>query len=90
MVDFREASFIEGRLIRVARNKLEIEFDDEESGEPALATVKLAEGVSVDLGAVGERVRAVIVDGKVARIVPITAGPIGQSSVVGKVSTQSS
>ena len=87
MVDFREASFIEGRLIRVARKKLEIELDDEESGEPALATVKLGEGVSVDLGAVGERVRAVIVDGKVARIVPITTGPI--SPAMGKVSTQS-
>ncbi len=87
MVEFKEASFIEGRLIRVARKKLEIELDDEESGEPALATVKLADGVSIDLGAVGEKVRAVIVDGKVARIVPITTGTINQGTT-NKVGTQ--
>ncbi len=73
MVDFKEASFIEGRLLRVARKKVEIELDDEETGEPALATVKLADGVSIDLSVVGEKVRAVIVDGKVARVTPIPA-----------------
>jgi uncharacterized membrane protein len=78
VVDFKEASFIEGRLIRVAKKKLEIQLDDEESGEPAIATVKLADGVSIDLSAVGERVRAVIVDGKVARVVPIASSAIGQ------------
>ena len=88
-MDFREASFIEGRLIRVARKKLEIELEDEESGEPALATVKLAEGVSIDLGAVGERIRAVIVDGKVARIVPIPVGAVGQGPTVSRVGSQS-
>jgi hypothetical protein len=75
VVGFKEASFIEGRLIRVAKKKLEIELDDDETGEPALATVKLADGVSVDLGAVGEQVRAVIVDGKAARIVVIPNVP---------------
>jgi len=71
MVDFKEASFIEGRLIRVAKKKLEIELEDEETGEPALATVRLADGVSIDLAVVGEKVRAVIVDGKVARVTPM-------------------
>ena len=85
----KEASFIEGRLIRVARKKLEIELDDEESSEPALATVKLADGVSIDLGAVGERVRAVIVDGRVARIIPIPTGTVGQGPTVNKVGSQS-
>ncbi len=75
MVDFKQASFIEGRLIRVAKKKVEIQLDDEETGEPALATVKLSDGVSIDLGAVGEQVRAVIVDGKVARITVIGTGP---------------
>ncbi len=76
MVDFKEASFIEGRLIRVARKKVEIELSDDETGEPAIATAKLADGVSIDLSVVGEKVRAVIVDGKVARVTPIvTAVP---------------
>jgi len=75
LADFKEASFIEGRLLRVARKKVEIELDDEETGEPALATVKLADGVNIDLSVVGEKVRAVIVDGKVARVTPILVGP---------------
>ena len=88
MVDFKEASFIEGRLIRVARKKVEIELDDEETGEPALATVKLADGVSIDLSVVGEKVRAVIVDGKVARVTPIPVAPL-QAQDPNKVSVQS-
>ena len=84
----KEASFIEGRLIRVARKKLEIQLDDEETGEPALATVKIADGVTIDVGAVGERVRAVIVDGKVARVVPIATGPISQGPTVSRVGQQ--
>jgi hypothetical protein len=81
----KEASFIEGRLIRVARKKIEIQLEDDESGEPAIATVKIADGVSIDLAAVGEKVRAVIVDGKVARIVPISTGPIGQGPTISRV-----
>lgn len=85
----KEASFIEGRLIRVARKKIEIQFEDDESGEPAIATVKIADGVSIDLAAVGEKVRAVIVDGKVARIVPISTGPIGQGPTINRIGQQS-
>jgi hypothetical protein len=89
VVDFKEASFIEGRLIRVAKKKVEIELDDEETGEPALATVKLADGVSIDLSVVGEKVRAVIVDGKVARVTPIPAGPLHHPQAPNKVGIQS-
>jgi len=89
VVDFKEASFIEGRLIRVARKKVEIELDDEETGEPALATVKLADGVSIDLSVVGEKVRAVIVDGKVARVIPIPAVPLHHAQAQNKVGIQS-
>ena len=89
MVDFKEASFIEGRLIRVARKKVEIELDDEETGEPALATVKLADGVSIDLSVVGEKVRAVIVDGKVARVTPIPVAPLQHTQAPNKVGVQS-
>jgi len=88
MVDFKEASFIEGRLIRVARKKVEIELDDEETGEPALATVKLADGVSIDLSVVGEKVRAVIVDGKVARVTLIPVGPLHHAQASNKVGIQ--
>ena len=88
MVDFKEASFIEGRLIRVARKKVEIELDDEETGQPALATVKLADGVSIDLSVVGEKVRAVIVDGKVARVTPISVGPLHHTQAPNKVGIQ--
>ncbi len=89
MVDFKEASFIEGRLIRVARKKVEIELDDEETGEPALATVKLADGVNIDLSVVGEKVRAVIVDGKVARVTPIPAAPLHHAQAPNKLGIQS-
>ena len=68
LVDFKEASFIQGKLIRIAKKKMEILVDDEETGEPAVATVRLADDVTVDLDAVGEEVKAVIADGKVARI----------------------
>ena len=88
MVDFKEASFIEGRLIRVARKKVEIELDDEETGEPALATVKLADGVSIDLSVVGEKVRAVIVDGKVARVTPIPVAALHHGQAQNKVGLQ--
>jgi hypothetical protein len=76
MPNFKEASFIEGRLIRVTKKTAEIEVQDDESGEPALATVKLSSGVSIDLAVVGEKVRAVIVDGKIARIVPIPTSTV--------------
>ncbi len=88
VVDFKEASFIEGRLIRVARKKVEIELDDEETGQPALATVKLADGVNIDLSVVGEKVRAVIVDGKVARVTPIPVGPLHHVQPPNKVGIQ--
>src|SRR3989475_11136858 len=68
LVDFKEASFIQGKLIRIAKKKMEILVDDEETGEPVIATVRLADDVTVDLDAVGEEVKAVIADGKVARI----------------------
>ena len=68
LVDFKEASFIQGKLIRIVKKKMEILVDDEETGEPVIATVKLADDVTVDLDAVGEEVKAVIADGKVARI----------------------
>ncbi len=77
-VDFKEASFIEGKLIRITKKKVEVELDDEETGEPALATLRLADGVNVDIDSVGEEVKAVIVDGKVARITPLTAHSVSE------------
>jgi hypothetical protein len=75
LVDFKEASFIQGKLIRIAKKKMEILVDDEETGEPTIASVKLAEDVAVDLDTVGEEVKAVIVDGKVARITALVPNP---------------
>ncbi len=64
---FKEASFIEGKLVRIAKSKIEF-LSKDETGEPALLTVRLGDGVNVDLDTVGEEVKAVIVDGRVARI----------------------
>ena len=83
-MDFKEASFIHGRLIRVSKKKIELEILDEESGEPAMATMRLAEGVNVDLDHLGEDVKVVIVDGKVARITPLNPG---SGTYQGKVAT---
>jgi len=68
---FKEASFIEGKLVRVAKSKIEF-LSKDETGEPALITVRLGEGVDVDIDTVGEEVKAVIVDGRVARITRLT------------------
>ncbi len=75
-MDFKEASFIEGKLIRVTKKKVEIQLADEETGEPAIATVRLADDVTIDLDAVGEDVKAVIVDGRVARITALPTNPV--------------
>lgn len=83
-MDFKEASFIQGKLIRIAKKKMEILVDDEETGEPTTTTVKLADDVAIDLDAVGENVKAVIVDGKVARITVLAPSPAANT---GKVST---
>lgn len=57
--------------MRIARKKVEILVDDEETGEPSLIAIKLAEGVNIGLETIGEDVKAVIVDGKVALITPL-------------------
>lgn len=68
--------------MRIAKKKVEILVDDEETGEASLITIKLAEGVNVSLDTIGEDVKAVIVDGKVALITALTgdisAGQSGQ------------
>ena len=81
-VDFKEASCIQGKLIRIAKKKMEILVDDEETGEPAVATVRLADDVTVDLDAVGEEVKAVIADGKVARITVLAPNSAARSGRV--------
>jgi hypothetical protein len=83
-VDFKEASFIQGKLIRIAKKKMEILVDDDETGEPITTTVRLADDVAIDLDAVGENVKAVIVDGKVARITVLASSP---ATGTGKLST---
>ncbi len=70
--DFKEATFIVGRLVRISKRRAEIESEDED-GEFSLMKVRLADDVNIDIGAIGEDVKAVIVDGKIARITPITA-----------------
>ncbi len=69
--DFKEATFIVGKLVRISKRKAEIESEDED-GELSLLKVRLADDVNLDIDAIGEDVKAVIVDGKVARITPIT------------------
>ncbi|OLE90856.1 MAG: hypothetical protein AUF79_08085 [Crenarchaeota archaeon 13_1_20CM_2_51_8] len=64
---FKEATFIEGKLVRIAKGKIEVESEDDGTGEPALLTLKLGD-VDIDLDTIGEDVRVVIVDGRVARI----------------------
>ena len=64
---FKEATFIEGKLVRIAKGKIEVECEDDGTGEPALLTLKLGD-VDIDLDTIGEEVRVVIVDGRVARI----------------------
>lgn len=58
--------------MRIAKKKVEILVNDEETGEASLLALKLAEGVNISLEAIGEDVKAVIVDGKVALITPLT------------------
>jgi hypothetical protein len=65
---FKEASYIEGKLVRIAKRKIEVESEDEETGQPALLTIRLGDDVDIDLDTVGEEVKAIIVDGKAARI----------------------
>ncbi len=72
--DFKEATFIVGRLVRISKRKAEIESEDED-GELSLLKLKLADDVNIDIDTIGEDIKAVIVDGKVARITPITGGP---------------
>ena len=67
MTGFKEATFIEGKLVRIAKAKIEVESEDDGTGEPALLTLKLGD-VDLDLDTIGEEVRVVIVDGRVARI----------------------
>ena len=67
MTGFKEATFIEGKLVRLAKGKIEVESEDDGTGESALLTLKLGD-VDIDLDTIGEDVRVVIVDGRVARI----------------------
>jgi len=67
MTGFKEATFIEGKLVRIAKGKIEVESEDDGTGEPALLALKLGD-VDIDLDTIGEEVRVVIVDRKVARI----------------------
>jgi hypothetical protein len=71
---FKEATFIEGRLVRVAKGKIEVESEDDGTGEPALLTLKMGD-LDIDLDTIGEEVRAVIVDGRVARITRLAPKP---------------
>ncbi len=72
--DFKEATFILGRLVRISKRKAEIESEDED-GELSLLKLKLADDVNIDIDTIGEDIKAVIVDGKVARITPIPGSP---------------
>ncbi len=74
--DFREATFIIGRLVRISKRKAEIESEDED-GELSIVKVRLADDVNVDIDSIGEDVKAVLVDGKVARITPLAGNPRG-------------
>ncbi len=71
---FKEASFIEGKLVRISKRKIEVVSKDE-TGEPALLTVRLGDDVNIDLDTVGEEVKAVLVDGRVAKITRLTPKP---------------
>ena len=69
--------------MRIAKKKIEILIDDEDTGEPSLIAVRLADGVNISLDTIGEDVKAVIVDGRVALIAPLKidvsrdeAGPV--------------
>ncbi len=75
--DFKEATFIVGKLVRILKRKAEIEVEDDETGEPSLMKVRLAEDVNIDINTIGEDVKAVIVDGKVARITPLMGNVAG-------------
>lgn len=57
--------------MRVAKKKVEILVDDEETGEASLIAIRVADGVNIGLDTIGEDVKAVIVDGKVALITPL-------------------
>jgi hypothetical protein len=56
--------------MRIAKKKVEILVDDEETGQPSLIAIRIADGVNIGLDTIGEDVKAVIVDGKVALITP--------------------
>ncbi len=75
---FKEATFIEGKLVRIAKGKIEVESEDDGTGEPALLTLKLGD-VDIDLDTIGEDVRVVIVDGKVARITRLSPKSVEKS-----------
>jgi hypothetical protein len=57
--------------MRIAKKKVEILVDDEETGQPSLIAIRIADGVNIGLDTIGEDVKAVIVDGKVALISPL-------------------
>ena len=82
--DFKEATFVVGKLVRILKRKAEIEYEDEDTGEQSLMKVRLAEHVNIDINTIGEDIKAVIVDGKVARITPLmgNVGGDGQSTGV--------
>jgi len=78
MTGFKEATFIEGKLVRIAKGKIEVESEDDGTGEPALLTLKLGD-VDIDLDTIGEDVRVVIVDGRVARITRLSPKSVQKS-----------
>jgi hypothetical protein len=68
---FKEATFVEGKLVRISKGKIEIEPEDDGTGELELLSLRLGD-VDIDLDTIGEEVRAVLVDGRVARITRLT------------------
>jgi len=74
--DFKEATFIVGRLVRISKRKAEIESEDED-GELSLLKFRLGDEMNIDISTIGEDVKAVIVDGKIGRITPIPGNPAG-------------
>src|SRR5947199_10629288 len=67
MTGFKEDTFIEGKLVRIAKGKIEVESEDDGTGEPELQTLKVG-AADIDLDTSGEEVRVVVVDGREARI----------------------
>jgi hypothetical protein len=71
MVHFKEATFIEGKLVRVSKGKIEVESEDYGTGDLDLLSLKVGD-VDIDLDMIGEEVRVVIADGRAARITRLT------------------